>query len=47
MSMKQLTLFDCPLCGAHCETQNSLRVHLHVSHPKSLIIDAYLDVVGE
>lgn len=45
--MKQLTTFDCPICELRCETRNSLRSHLHVSHRKSRIIDAYLDVIGE
>ncbi len=45
--MKQLTKFDCPLCEHRCKTQNELRIHLHVAHRKSLIIDAYLDAVGE
>lgn len=45
--MKQLTKFDCPICGLLCETQNDLRVHLNVSHRKSNIIDSYLDAVGE
>lgn len=44
--MKQLTVFECPLCGRDCETQNGLRSHLHVSHRKSLLIDAYLEAVG-
>lgn len=45
--MRRITVFDCPLCGHDCETQNGLRVHLHGGHLKSEIIDGYLEAVGE
>ncbi|MDX1747704.1 MAG: hypothetical protein R3324_17350 [Halobacteriales archaeon] len=45
--MRRLTVFDCPICGEDCDSQNGLRVHLHANHLKSEIIDGYLDAVGE
>lgn len=45
--MSQLSVFACPLCGEECESRNSVRVHLHVSHRKSLLIDEYLAAVGQ
>ncbi len=45
--MEQIARYDCPICGVNLETRNRLRSHLHVSHRKSLIIDAYLDAIDE
>jgi hypothetical protein len=41
--MGRLTAFDCPLCEQDCGDRNGLRVHLHGSHLKSEVIDAYLE----
>lgn len=33
---------ECPLCAHGCESRNHVRQHLHTSHRKSELIDAYL-----
>jgi hypothetical protein len=43
--MSQSLLIACPLCGSDCESEESLRVHLHTNHAKNAVIEAYLEAL--